>query len=117
MFDLDVYALLDLEATLSFVTPYVAVQFSVSQETLSEPFPVSTPVGYPVIARRLYGNCPITVSQNVTSANLVELEMVDFDDILGMDMLHSCYASIDFITRIVRFHFPYEPILHGRVVA
>uniref|UniRef100_M1DXK3 Gag-pol polyprotein n=1 Tax=Solanum tuberosum TaxID=4113 RepID=M1DXK3_SOLTU len=48
---LDVYALLDPRATLSFVTPYIAVKFRVSLETLSEPFSVSTPVGDPVIAR------------------------------------------------------------------
>uniref|UniRef100_M1DP28 Zinc knuckle family protein n=1 Tax=Solanum tuberosum TaxID=4113 RepID=M1DP28_SOLTU len=30
VFDLDVYALLDPEATLSFVTPYIAVKFDVS---------------------------------------------------------------------------------------
>ena len=35
VFDLDVYALLDPGATISFVTPYIAVQFSVSPETLS----------------------------------------------------------------------------------
>ncbi|KAH0655125.1 hypothetical protein KY290_030926 [Solanum tuberosum] len=42
----------DPGATLSFVTPYIAVQFSVSPENLSEPFSVSTPVGDPVITRR-----------------------------------------------------------------
>ena len=114
VFDLDVYALLDPGATLSFVTPYIAVQFSVSPETLSEPFSVSTPVGDPVIARRVYRNCPVTVSQKVTSADLVELEMVDFDVILGMDWLHSCYASVDCRTRIVRFQFPDEPILEWK---
>ncbi|MCQ8082150.1 hypothetical protein NP492_23805, partial [Salmonella enterica] len=114
VFDLDVYALLDPGATLSFVTPYIAVQFSVSPETLSEPFSVSTPVGDPVIARRVYKNCPVTVSQKVTSADLVELEMVDFDIILGMDWLHSCYASVDCRTRIVRFQFPDEPILEWK---
>ena len=61
-FDLDVYALLDPEATLFFVTPYIAVQFSVSPETLSEPFSVSTLVGDPVIARWVYINFPTTVS-------------------------------------------------------
>ncbi|XP_069143544.1 uncharacterized protein [Solanum lycopersicum] len=85
VFDLDVYALLDPEATLSIVTPYIAVQFSVNLETLSEPFSISTPVGDPIIAKRLYINCPVTVSQKVTSADLVELEMVDFNVILGMD--------------------------------
>ena len=99
---------------MSFVTPYIAVQFSVSPETLSEPFSVSTPVGDPVIARRVYRNCPVTVSQKVTSADLVELEMVDFDVILGMDWLHSYYASVDCRTRIVRFQFPDEPILEWK---
>ena len=37
--------------------------------------------------------------------------MVDFDVILGMDWLHSCYASVDCI---VRFQFPDEPILEWK---
>ena len=78
VFDIDVYALLDLGATISIKTPYIAVQFSVNPETLSEAFSVSTPVSDPVIARRVYRNCPVIVSQKVTSADLVELEMVDF---------------------------------------
>ncbi|KAH0672236.1 hypothetical protein KY284_023323 [Solanum tuberosum] len=114
VFDLDVYALLDPRATLSFVSPLTVVKFNVSPETLSEPFSVSTPVGDPVIARRVYKNYPITVSQKVTSADLVELEMVDFDVIIGMDWLHSYYASIDCRTRIVHFLFPDEPILEWK---
>ncbi|KAH0743127.1 hypothetical protein KY290_031120 [Solanum tuberosum] len=98
-------------ATLFFVTPYIVVKFDVSPETLSEPFSVSTPVGHPVIATRVYRNCPVTVSQKVTLTDLVDLEMVDFDVILGMDWLHSCYASVDCRTRIVRFQFPDEPVL------
>ncbi|WMV54304.1 hypothetical protein MTR67_047689 [Solanum verrucosum] len=91
VFHLDVYALLDPGATLSFVTPYIAVNFGVSPETLSEPFSVSTPVGDPVIARRVYINSPFTVSQKVTSADLVELEMVDFYVILGRKMISKGY--------------------------
>ncbi|KAH0671258.1 hypothetical protein KY285_025475 [Solanum tuberosum] len=104
----------DSGATLPLVIPYIAVQFSVSPETLSEPFSVSTLVGDPVIARGVYRNCPVTVSQKVTSADLVELEMVDFDIILGMDWLHSCYASVDCRTRIVRFQFPDELIVEWK---
>ena len=72
---------------------------------------MSTLVGDLVIARGVYRNCPITVSQKVTSADLVKLEMEDFDVILSMYWLHSCYATVDFRTRIVHFQFPYEPIL------
>ena len=115
MFDLDVYTLLDPGATLSFVTPYIVVQFSVSPETLFEPFSVSTPVGDLVIAWRIYRNCPVTVTQKVISTDLVELEMVDFDVILGMDWLHSCIALVDCRTRIVRFQFLDEQILEFKV--
>ncbi|KAH0709559.1 hypothetical protein KY284_010986 [Solanum tuberosum] len=66
------------------------------------------------MARRVYRNCPVIVSQKVTSADLVELEMVDFDVILGMDWLHSCYASVNCRTRIVHFQFPDEPILEWK---
>ena len=90
------------------------INFSFSPETLSEPLSVSTPVCDPVIARRVYKNCPVTISHKVTSADLVELEMVDFDVILGMDWLHSCYASVDCRTRIVHFQFPNEPILEWK---
>ena len=41
-------------------------------------------------------------------ADLVELPMHDFDIILGMDWLHSCYACMDCRSRVVRFSFPNE---------
>uniref|UniRef100_M1DIR0 Retrotransposon gag protein n=1 Tax=Solanum tuberosum TaxID=4113 RepID=M1DIR0_SOLTU len=78
----------------------------VNPKTLVESLSVSTLVGEPVTVRRVYKNCPVTVSQKVTSADLVELEMIDFDIILGMDWLHSCYASVDCRTRIVWFYYP-----------
>ena len=51
------------------------------------------------------------MSQKVTSANFLELQMVDCDFILGMDWLHSCYVSVDCRTRIVCLKFPNELIL------
>ncbi|XP_069147059.1 uncharacterized protein [Solanum lycopersicum] len=111
VFDFDIYALLDPGDTFSFVTPYIAVQFSVNPKKLSKSFSVSTPVGDLVIARRAYKNYPVTVSQKVTSSDLVELEVVDFDVFLGMDWLYYSYASIDCRTRIFHFQFPEEPIL------
>ncbi|WMV45761.1 hypothetical protein MTR67_039146 [Solanum verrucosum] len=40
--------------------------------------------------------------------------MLDFDVILGMGWLHSCYASIDCRTRLIKFKFPNEPILEWK---
>ena len=45
------------------------------------------------------------LSNRVTHVELVELDMVDFDVILGMDSFHACFSSIDCRTRVVKFNF------------
>ncbi|KAH0633127.1 hypothetical protein KY284_035913 [Solanum tuberosum] len=59
-----------------------ALQTRQDQEDSPDVVTVSTPVGDPVIARRVYRNCRVTVSQKVTSADLVELEMFPDEPIL-----------------------------------
>lgn len=41
-----------------------------------------------------------------TLANLIELEMIDFDVIIGMDQLSSGYATVDFRAKMAHFRFP-----------
>ena len=101
VFDFTVYALLDPGESLYFVTPYVSMNFEITPEQLSEPLSVSTPVGESTLVKRVYCDCPIFVSHKSTMADLIELGMVDFDVILGMDWLHAFYASIDCRTRVV----------------
>ena len=60
---------------------------------------MSTPAGESVIENRVYKNCPIMLPNRVSDVDLVELDMLDFDVILGMDWLHYCFASIDYRTR------------------
>ena len=44
-------------------------------------------------------------------AELVELDMVDFDVILGMNWLYACYASIYCKTWVVKFEIPNDPVI------
>ncbi|KAH0657055.1 hypothetical protein KY285_031937 [Solanum tuberosum] len=111
VFTFDAYALLDPGASLSFVTPYVANKFDVIPEKVCEPFGVSTSVGESILAERVYHDCVISINHKSTMADLVELDMVDFDVILGMDWLHAYYASIDCRTRVVKFQIPNEPVI------
>ncbi|KAG5574127.1 hypothetical protein H5410_063893 [Solanum commersonii] len=111
VFAFDVYALLDPKASLSFVTPYVANRFDVLLEKLCEPFCVSTPVGESILTEQVYHDCVISINHRDTMVDLVELDMVDFDVILGIDWLHACYASIDYRTRVVKFQIPNEPVI------
>uniref|UniRef100_M1DFH1 Gag-pol polyprotein n=1 Tax=Solanum tuberosum TaxID=4113 RepID=M1DFH1_SOLTU len=45
----------------------------------------STPVGESILAERVYRDCPISVNHKSTMVDLVELDIIDFDVILGMD--------------------------------
>ena len=45
---------------------------------------MSTPVGESVIAKKVYRNCSIMLPNRVSYVDLVELDMLDFDVILGM---------------------------------
>ena len=74
-----------------------------SPEIIPDPILVSTPVGDSIVAQKVYKKYPITVLYRVLLADLIELDMVDFDVILGMDWLYSSYASIDCRTRVVKF--------------
>ncbi|WMV57917.1 hypothetical protein MTR67_051302 [Solanum verrucosum] len=42
---------------------------------------------------------------------VTELDMLDFDVILRMDWLHSCYISIDCRTHVVKFQLPNKSVL------
>ncbi|XP_049397246.1 uncharacterized protein LOC125861371 [Solanum stenotomum] len=109
-----VYALIDLGSKLSYVTPLIAEKFKRTPKLLVKPFEVSTPMCESIIARRVYRNCIVTVCDHDTLADFVELEMVDFDVIMGMYWLASCYATVDCRTKIVHFQFPKEAILEWK---
>ncbi|XP_070049448.1 uncharacterized protein [Nicotiana tomentosiformis] len=105
----DVYALINPGSYLSYVTPYVATSFGIEPEQLHELFSVSTPVGKSIMATRIYRDCVVKVRGRDTMADPIELGMIDFDVIMGMDWLYSCFAKLDCRTRIMRLEFLNEP--------
>ncbi|CAN4090613.1 unnamed protein product [Withania somnifera] len=111
IFSHNVYTLIDPGSTLSYVTPLVAGKFKRTPELLHRPLEVATPIGKSIIARRVYHDCIVTICGRDTLAGPIELEMVEFDVIMGMDWLGSCYATVDCQTKRVCFHFPNEAIL------
>ncbi|XP_070022649.1 uncharacterized protein [Nicotiana sylvestris] len=107
----DVYALINPGSTLSYVTPFVTMEFGIELEQLHEPFSVSTPVGESILATRAYRSCVVMVRGRDTIVDLIELGMVDFDVIMGMDWLYSCFAKLDCRTRTMRLEFPNDPVV------
>nr|XP_009769702.1 PREDICTED: uncharacterized protein LOC104220517 [Nicotiana sylvestris] len=114
VFSIDMYALIDPGSTLSYISPFVASKWDREPELLHKSFEVSTPMGESVVVRRVYQSCDVKIHDRHTLADLHELEMVDFDIIMGMDWLASCYANVDCWTKIVRFNFPSEPIIEWK---
>lgn len=66
-FHVDTYVLLDLGSNISFVTPFIAMNFSVSHEILSNPFSVSTPIGESMVSIRICRNYPSTTQTRALS--------------------------------------------------
>ncbi|MDV3181294.1 MAG: hypothetical protein Q8830_03795 [Candidatus Phytoplasma australasiaticum] len=67
--------------------------------------------GESILPKRVYRDYVVYIYHKNTLTDLLELEMVDFNVIIGMDWLQACYASVDCRTWIVKFQFPDEPIL------
>ncbi|XP_060190366.1 uncharacterized protein LOC132619489 [Lycium barbarum] len=110
VFSRSVYALIDPGSTLSYISPLVANEIRIESEPI-EPFEVATPVGDSVIARQVYRDCSVIISDRCTKTDLMELDMLEFDVIMGMDCLASCYANVDCQQKVVRFQFPGEPVI------
>ncbi|XP_070050634.1 uncharacterized protein [Nicotiana tomentosiformis] len=75
----DVYALIHPGSTLSYVTPYVAMEFGIEPKQLHEPLSISSSVSESIIAVWAYGDYVVAVHGWDTMADLIELGMVDFD--------------------------------------
>lgn len=56
-------------------------------------------------------NYIVSIFHHDTVADLVELDMIDFDAILEMDWLHSCYSTLDCRTIKVSFSFPNKLVI------
>ncbi|XP_075099075.1 uncharacterized protein LOC142175963 [Nicotiana tabacum] len=102
VFSHNAYAIMDPGSTFSYVTPYFVINLGLEPEQLSETFLVSTPVGESVKVTRVYRGCIVSVQGRNTKADLIELEMVDFDVIMGMGWLSSSYAMLDCHAKIAQ---------------
>ncbi|XP_070044846.1 uncharacterized protein [Nicotiana tomentosiformis] len=80
-----IYALMDPGSTFSYITPFIAGKLDMRSELLPQPVEVSTPVGDSIVANHVYRDCTVLINDRPTSVDLVELVMLDFDVIMGMD--------------------------------
>ena len=63
-------------------------------EVLEEGYLVTLPSGKILRSKKMVRECPIQTGEQILIADLVVLDLVDFDLILGMDWLSKYYASV-----------------------
>ncbi|XP_070664556.1 uncharacterized protein [Malus domestica] len=98
--------LIDLGATHSVISHKFAQMTQPHPTPLSYELEFSMPRGETCYVSWEYQGCPIFVKDVIMPANLVPLDIVDFDVILGMDWLHYNRAKLDCYEKVVTFHRP-----------
>jgi len=110
----DASVLFDPGSTYSYVSSLFAPFLGVSRESFSTHVYVSTPVGDSVVVNRIYRSCIITFCGYETREDLLLLEMIDFEIILGMDWLSPYHAILDCHAKTVTLAIPALPKLEWK---
>ncbi|XP_070008560.1 uncharacterized protein [Nicotiana sylvestris] len=110
----DASVLFDPGSTYSCVSSLFARFLVISLEPLGIPVHVSTAVGDSVVVDRIYRSCVVTFCGFETSADLLLLEMIDFEIILGMDWLSPYHVVLDCHAKTVALAMPGLPRLEGK---
>ena len=99
----DVYALMDPGASHSFIALRAVERLGLIVSGLECPLWVSGPKCDPSVAVSVCQYSPVFVEGRCLSADLVVLDLTDFDVILGMDWLSTHGATLDCRDKVVRF--------------
>ena len=78
------------------------------------PLSVMTPLSDELETDIFFPSCPVLVEGRELLADLVLLDVLEFDVILGMNWLARHYASLDFREKVVIFRIPNEDEFHFR---
>ncbi|XP_047260405.1 uncharacterized protein LOC124893447, partial [Capsicum annuum] len=88
-------ALLDPGSTYSNISSYYTPWLDLTSDLLSVPLRASTHVGDSLVVDRVFRSYVMTVSDVDTYADLIILDMLDFDVILGMGWLAHYHAVME----------------------
>ncbi|KAH9658749.1 Endonuclease [Citrus sinensis] len=108
IFGHDAHILIDPGSTHSFVSRTFSMHLEREPELLDYGLVVSTPTGGSLLAEKVYQDSMIRLGEHELKANLIILDICDFDAILGMDWLASHHATVDCFKKEVVFNKPRE---------
>ena len=96
--------LFDSGATHSFCPPSLAQRIYRLACILESPLRVATLLGKAIKVRVVYKGCEMIVGTQALPADLILIDIVDFDTILGMDWLATHHATLDYRMKKVVFN-------------
>ncbi|XP_070036383.1 uncharacterized protein [Nicotiana tomentosiformis] len=102
----DASILFDPGSTYSYVSSLFSQSLDTPRESLGTPVYVSTPVGDSMVVDRIYQSCVVTFCGYETRADLLLLDMIHFEVILGMDWLSPYHAILDFHAKTITLVMP-----------
>ena len=98
-----VTTLFDTGAKHSVIALSFAHRVNLCASALSPTISIATPLGNSVIIDCIYRDCPIVIEEKILPAQLLLMELHDFDIILGMDWLSSHRAHVDCFEKQIFF--------------
>ena len=87
LFDTDAHVLVDSGATHSFISQEFIERVGIEMRPTECSMVVSLPTGDSLIVNRVYRGSKVTITSHEFEADLIILDIHDFDIILGMDWL------------------------------
>ena len=93
--NLSLYALIDSGATHSYIASRLCDKLEGNRQIFSTPFITITPTRDAYQSTTWYKDVPIKVQDYVMYANLIVIDMTDYDVILSMDWLSTHHTVID----------------------
>ena len=100
--------MIDPGATHSFVSPVFASKIGWQAVRMVTHLLVATPLSDLLDIDVIFLGCPMLVEGRELPVDLVLLDVMDFDMILGMDWLSQHYATLDCLSKVVSFKIPGE---------
>ena len=95
IFETNVYALIDLGSTNSYVFTSIPSLGSLPKSETEYDILVKNPLGHCVIVNRVYRDFPIRIREYEFLGDLIELSFREFDVILGLDWLSRHQVVVD----------------------
>ena len=104
--DHDAYTLVDLRVTHSFASKPFLDRFQIETQPLEGRMRVSLPAGDSLFSDRVVRDSRVLIEGQEFPADLVALDMRDFDVVLGMDWLSRHRATLDCYKKEVKLNMP-----------